>query len=138
MAVLNLKQFIMHKTENWKSTSRAASIMHAVDGIIRLLNEPNARIHLLATLFVVAMGLYLGIDGSSWILIIIAIGIVWIAEAFNTALEKVCDYTSGEEWHQLIKHAKDISAAAVLMAAAVSVGIGIYVFLPYLKSLINI
>lgn len=109
--------------------------MHAVDGIIRLLYEQNARIHLLATLFVLAMGLYLDINGSSWILIIIATGIVWVAEAFNTALEKVCDYACGEEWHQLIKHAKDISAAAVLIAAAVSICIGIYVFLPYLKAL---
>lgn len=125
----------MHKTENWKSTSRAASIMHAIDGVIRLLYEPNARIHLLATLFVLAAGLYLGIDGTSWILVIVAAGLVWIAEAFNTAIEKLCDYTCEGEWHQLIKHAKDISAAAVLIAAAVSISIGIFVFLPYLKAL---
>lgn len=127
--------YTMHKTENWKSTSRAASIMHAVDGIIRLLYEPNARIHLLATLVVLTAGLYLGIDSVSWILIIIAMSIVWIAEAFNTAIEKVCDYACGDEWHQLIKHAKDISAAAVLMAAVVSICIGVFVFLPYLKAL---
>lgn len=125
----------MHKTENWKSTSRAASIMHAVDGVIRLLYEPNARVHLLATLFVLAAGLYLGIDGASWILVIIAAGLVWIAEAFNTAIEKVCDYACGEEWHQLIKHAKDISAAAVLMAVVVSICISLFVFLPYIKAL---
>lgn len=135
MAVLNLKQFIMHKIESWKSTSRAASIKHAVDGIIRLLYEPNVRIHLLATLLVLVAGLYLGIDNSSWILIIIATGTVWIAEAFNTAIEKLCDYACGDEWHKLIKHAKDISAAAVLMAAVVSICIGIFVFLPYLKAL---
>lgn len=125
----------MDKAENRKAASRAMSIVYALNGVLRLLYEPNARMHLLATLLVLAAGLYLGIDGSEWILIIIATGLVWIAEAFNTAIEKVCDYACEGEWHQLIKHAKDISAAAVLIAAAVSICIGIFVFLPYIKAL---
>jgi len=125
----------MDKAENRKAASRTMSIVYALNGLLRLLYEPNARIHLLATLLVAAAGLYFGIDGSSWILIIIAAGLVWIAEAFNTAIEKLCDYTCEGEWHQLIKHAKDISAAAVLIAAVVSISIGIFVFLPYIKAL---
>ena len=54
-------------------------------------------------------------------------GVVWMAEAFNTAIETLGDAVSGDE-HPLLGLAKDASAAGVLLGAAAI--IGCLVFLP--------
>jgi diacylglycerol kinase len=58
-------------------------------------------------------------------------GLVWSAEAFNTALEFLADAVS-QEPHPLIGQAKDIAAGAVLMAALAAAIVGILLFRPYL------
>ena len=39
-----------------------------------------------------------------------------ICELFNTALEKAMDYTSGKEYHVLIRQGKDYAAACTFAA----------------------
>lgn len=84
-------------------------------------------IHIIATVLVVGLGLWQGLSATRWALLLLAIGGVWISEAFNTALERLCNVVS-PEYHPLIKQVKDIAAAAVLMASFVAVGIGMLVF----------
>lgn len=109
--------------------ARAKSFTFAINGIYHLLrSEPNARLHALATVAVVFTGVARHITGMQWIAIVFAIGLVWITEAINTGVEKLCDFSCDNRFHPAIKVIKDVSAAAVMMAAIVSVVTGIIVF----------
>ncbi len=101
--------------------SRIKSFGYALEGIGTLIvTQRNAQIHLLATLVVIGTGLWLQLHASDWILLFTSISIVWIAEALNTAIEYLADAQTKEQ-HPLIKKAKDVAAAAVLIAALNSV-----------------
>jgi diacylglycerol kinase (ATP) len=110
--------------------SRIDSFGHAFRGIGSLLvSERNAWIHVLATLVVVVAGLVLGIDRDEWWAVMLAIGLVWSAEAFNTAIEGLCDVVSPED-DPRIKRVKDMAAGGVLLAALAALGVGMLVFVP--------
>ena len=92
--------------------------------------ERNARIHLAAVTAVFIAGLLFNITPGEWCIIVIASALVWIAEAFNTAVERVTDLLS-PEIHEQAGNAKDVAAAGVMMAAIAAVAVGAWVFLPY-------
>jgi diacylglycerol kinase len=94
-----------------------------------LRSQRNAWIHAVATVCVVAAGLWLGVDRLSWALLLSAIGGVWLAEFLNTALEAVVDLASPEH-HPLARVGKDVGAAAVLIAALTAAMIGVLVLGP--------
>ncbi|MGC8802242.1 MAG: diacylglycerol kinase family protein [Bacteroidales bacterium] len=95
--------------------------------------ETHAKIHLFAAVVVIVLGQCLQIKTGEWLLVIFAIALVWIAEIFNTAIEKLTDKLWGEENAQAA-FIKDVAAAGVLVAAIAAVAIGIIVFLPYILS----
>lgn len=104
------------------------SFGYAFEGVLALFRyENNARFHLLAAVGVLLTGIGLGIDSKEWALIALIIGGVWAAEAFNTALEKLCDLVSPGV-HPQIKAIKDLAAAGVLIMAGVAVVIGVLIF----------
>jgi len=116
---------------------RLKSFAYAFRGITALIkNEPNARIHLAATVLVLAMGIGLRISPLDWALLFFAIGLVFVAELLNTAIEKLADATQ-PKWDKKIGLIKDYSAAAVLVSAIIAAIIGLLVFLPPLVQLIR-
>ena len=85
------------------------SVGFALEGIVALIKgENNARIHLLATILVIIVGLYINISSADWLWIGLSITLVWLAEAFNTAIETLADMVS-KEIHPNIKKVKDIA-----------------------------
>ncbi|NPA27308.1 MAG: diacylglycerol kinase family protein [Chloroflexi bacterium] len=96
-----------------------------------LRTQRNARWHLAATLGVGLAGWWFSISRLEAGLLILAIGLVWAAEALNTALEALADRCAPEP-HPLVAAAKDAAAAGVLAAALSAIGVGIAVFGPYL------
>jgi diacylglycerol kinase (ATP) len=114
---------------------RLQSFAYALQGLAQLLRtQPNARVHLLATLLVCGAGVYFGLSRAEWLWITVAITLVWISEAFNTALEQLADVLHPEQ-HPGIGRAKDVAAAAVLIAAMGAAVIGMLVFVPHLANL---
>ena len=98
--------------------------------------QRNARIHLAATVVVVALSLGFGITALEWTAILLAIGLVWTAELLNTAIESVVDLVSPDE-HELARISKDVASGGVLIAAIVALAVGMIVFSPRLWGLIN-
>lgn len=120
------------KPRPFSARARIASFGYAFRGILGLLrSEHNAWIHGLATLLVVAFGIGLGIDRMEWLAVVLAVALVWSAEAMNTAIEAVCDLISPKP-DPRVKVAKDAAAAAVLLSAIGALCIGILVFVPRL------
>ncbi|MBK8044681.1 MAG: diacylglycerol kinase family protein [Haliscomenobacter sp.] len=109
---------------------RLRSFYYAFRGIAwLLLTQPNARIHLVATAVVVTAGFYFRVSPQEWALLVFAMSAVWVAEAFNTALEFLTDLVS-PGYHELAGKAKDVAAGAVLLAAIGAVVIAGIVFGP--------
>jgi diacylglycerol kinase (ATP) len=115
--------------------ARQASFGHAIRGFGFLIrSESHAKVHLLATALVICLGVFLPVSAGEWGLLSLAIGLVWTAEAVNTAVESVVDLCSSE-WNEQAGRAKDLAAAAVLIAAVTAFVIGLIVFLPRIFSL---
>ena len=85
-----------------------------------------------ATLVVLSAGFLFRISPSDWCWIVLAIAIVWTAEALNTAFEFLADVAS-PEFHPLVRDAKDVAAGAVLLTAVAAVAIGAIVFWPHIE-----
>jgi diacylglycerol kinase len=60
-------------------------------------------------------------------LVLLAITLVWIAEALNTALENLAD-AAVPETHELVGKAKDTAAARVLIAATSALIVALWAF----------
>jgi diacylglycerol kinase len=122
-----------------RSPSLLASFRNAFGGLrYALLTQRNARIHLTFTVAVLLAGLWLGLSLVEWCLIILSIGMVWMAELSNTVLENVVDLLS-PEYHELAKTAKDVKASVVVVASLSAVLVGILVLGPeLLRRLLNL
>ncbi len=119
----------MSSIKSMQFKSRVASFGFAARGILTLfLREPNAKLHALATGAVIGAGLWKGLRPGQWALLVLAIGLVWLAEALNTGLELLCDLVVDRKWHPVVKHIKDIAAGGVLIAALVAAIVGLLVF----------
>lgn len=111
---------------------RMSSFVFAGKGVAHTFRtQPNAKIHAVATVAVVAVGWWLNLAAGEWCVLLLAIGLVWVAELANTAIEHLTDLVS-PDYHELAGRAKDSAAGAVLIAAAISVMAGIIVFLPHI------
>lgn len=115
---------------------RVRSFRYAGRGVARLMREPNARLHVLAALLAVALGAYVRLSPVEWALVALAVGLVFAAEAANTALESLAD-ASVPERHPLVGTAKDLGAGAVLLAALAAVAVGVCVYVPHLVNLLG-
>lgn len=98
---------------------RVKSFSYAFNGInILLRTQPNAQIHIIATLLIILSGQWLGLSSVEWCMIIICIALVLMAEAINTALEYLVDLVS-PQYHPLAGKVKDVAAGAVLLSVII-------------------
>jgi diacylglycerol kinase len=110
--------------------NRIHSFGHAFRGwwyVIR--TQKNAWIHAVITTMVVIAALWLHLPARDWAVLLLTAGMVWTAEFLNSALEAVVDLASPAK-HPLAKVGKDVGAAGVLIAALVSVVIGLLILGP--------
>jgi diacylglycerol kinase (ATP) len=104
------------------------SFGYAFKGIGYLLkNENNIHYQLIAGAIVIGLGVYLDVNKSEWMVLIILIGLVLMAEAFNTAIEKLCDFVHPDH-HPNIGIVKDLAAGAVLLISITAAVVGVIIF----------
>lgn len=111
---------------------RIKSFGYAFQGIGNFIRkEPNAWIHCTAVVVVTSLGLYYGISATEWCIVILCFGLVLMAEAFNTAIERLVDLVS-PDFHPLAGTIKDVAAGAVLLGAIAVAIVGCIIFIPYI------
>ncbi len=116
---------------------RLKSFGNAFRGLASLLRyEHNARIHLAILLTVIVAGILLRIQLNDWMAILLASGLVFISECFNTAIENLADLIT-ESRNEYIRRAKDVAAAGVMLSAIISVAVGLIIFIPAVLKLIR-
>ncbi len=115
--------------------SRLKSLSHAFRGLCDAVrNETNMKIHVIAAILVITLGLFLQLSSIEWLIVLFCIGLVISMETINTAIEKLADAIS-TDFHPKIKSAKDMAAGAVLISAIVAFIIGLLIFVPKLFQL---
>ena len=121
------------KDRSWKA--RLTCFRDAARGLkVHFATQANARIQAGATVLAFGLGLGLRLTALEWTAIVLAIGLVWVAETLNTALECLVDFVS-PEIREEAGRVKDISAGAVLLAAITAAGVGAIIFGPKLLAL---
>jgi diacylglycerol kinase len=117
--------------------SRLDSFRFAFRGLVLLIkNEHNARIHLFAAFVAITIGILLKITTLDWVLLAIAIGLVFLTELINSSLETLANFVK-PEYNEAIRNAKDYAAAAVLISALISLITGSLIFIPRILALLK-
>ena len=118
------------KTDKFSIKSRLLSFKFAIKGLKSLIkNEHNARVHLVAAIVAIILGIILKISASEWSVLIVVIGVVFLSELFNSSIETIADFVQ-PEWDDKIRIVKDYSAAAVIISAIISLIVGGIIFIP--------
>ena len=118
----------MQPLHSFSIKARIKSFSYAFQGLKTFFNtQHNAWIHLLATVCVIGFGILVNLSLNEWCWIVFSIGLVFITEMLNTAVEFLTDLVS-PEYHPLAKKTKDVAAGAVLFSALVAVVIGLLIF----------
>jgi diacylglycerol kinase (ATP) len=122
-------------TESFSFRKRGMSFKFAFQGIRQFfIHTHNAWIHLTATVGVAIAGFYFDLSTPEWLFLIVAMGMVWTAEAINTAIEFLVNLAS-PGYNKLAGTIKDIAAGAVLLAAVFAAIIGLIIFIPHILKL---
>ncbi|CAM1369110.1 Diacylglycerol kinase [Tenacibaculum litopenaei] len=109
---------------------RLRSVKFALKGMWLLITtEDSIKVQTSIALIVTAMGFYFEISSIEWMLQLLIIGLVLVAEAMNTAIEKVADFIH-PDYHEKIGFIKDIAAGAPAFAALVSIIIASIIYVP--------
>jgi diacylglycerol kinase len=124
-------------TSQFTLVKRAQSFTHAGRGIaVFFRTTPNVWIHLILFLCALGFGWYVGLSRIEWMLFLITSGFVFVAEAFNTAIEIDINLTS-PEYHPHARDTKDVAAGAVLLAACTAFCMGVFIFAPHVIGLLH-
>jgi diacylglycerol kinase len=108
---------------------------HAFTGLHVAISTDNSfKAHLAFTALALGLCLWLQPSLLGWALVVLGIGLVFVAELFNTAIEYLVRMFT-TEYHELAEKLLDISAGAVLFASVVALVLAALVFLPLLLNL---
>ncbi len=112
------------------------SFRHAWNGCVTVFrSEQSFRLQSIAAFFAIALSIFLQIKRSELIIVLLLCVAVLSLEIINSVLERLLD-TFKPRIHPIIKEAKDMMAAAVLLTSIFALVIGILIFYPYVLLLV--
>lgn len=121
---------IIREKRRFSIIARIKSTNHAWRGLgILVRTTHNFWLHIFFAILAIILGFILNISIAEWAILVLVIGLVLIAEAFNTAIEIDIDLTS-PNYHPYARDTKDVSAGAVGITIIIASIIGLIIFLP--------
>ena len=116
---------------------RLRSMKFALRGIWLLLTtEDSIKAQFFVAIIAIIAGFYFDISTTEWMIQLLVIGLVLVAEAANTAVEKVADFIH-PDYHKKIGFIKDIAAGAPAIAALISLIIACIIYIPKISILVS-
>ncbi|GEM_PF-580236 len=113
-----------------KNPNRLNALKYGIAGLIYVLvREQSIQLATGATIIVVIVGIWLGVNAIGWALLVLALGAVWITECLNTAIEASINLGTSDP-HPMAKVGKDVAAAASLIASLVFILIVLLILVP--------
>lgn len=109
---------------------RLRSLQFSFKGMWLLITtEDSIKTQFFFAILIVIAGFYFEISAIEWMLQLLIIGLVLVAESLNTAVEKLADFVH-PEYHEKIGFIKDIAAGAPGFAALISLIIAGIIYIP--------
>jgi len=119
------------RSQAFSLADRLQSFRYAATGIGSCsATSTTPGFHLSISVAVCLTAWWFKVSAADWRWLVVAIVLVWVAEAMNTAFEYVCDVIS-PEFHVSVEKAKDIAAGAVLICSGGAAVLGLLTFWPY-------
>jgi diacylglycerol kinase len=113
-----------------RTTSRYQAFLFSLAGIFYLIRRQRSIQGLtLVTIICLILGVWLEVSLALLIEMIVIIGIVWITEALNTAIEAAVDVAT-QELHPMAKVSKDVAAGAALIATFLATIVTLMILVP--------
>ena len=90
------------------------------------------KVHLVAAIFVIGLGLFFQLSNMEWAIIFLCIAAVMSLEMVNTALEEIANLVRDTDHlaYGATRRMRDVAAGAVLIMAIASAIIGGLIFIP--------
>ena len=130
MMLLRRRTFGARTLSQTSSRTWSRKFADAFRGLSRVVRTQSSfGVHLGVAGAVVAAGAMFRVSAVEWALLVFAIGLVLMAEIFNTAIESLAR-APGSRRHPRFRDALDMASAAVLLAAITAATIGVIVFGP--------
>ena len=112
------------------------SFHYAHRGLRQVIKEEqNFALELSIAIVVIILAALSKFRAVEWAVLVLTICLVLLTEVFNSAMERVSDLLK-PRLDIYVKEIKDIMAAAVFLAAGLSVIVGLILFLPHLIKLL--
>lgn len=109
---------------------RLSSAKYALAGLIYMFRrEKSTKALTFVTALAVLILPWLQLPAIEAALILFAVGLIWIAEILNSAVEAVVDLAT-DDVHPMAKVAKDVSSAATLVSVLLAIVINVMLVLP--------
>lgn len=99
-----------------------------------LTTESSIKAQVFFAIIVTVAGFYFDISTTEWLIQLLVIGLVLVAESLNTGIEKLSDFVH-PDYHKKIGFIKDISAGAAGIAALISLIIAGIIYIPKIRLL---
>lgn len=114
--------------KKFQSKSFARSAKHAFDGLyLAFRSERNFRKHLYIALAVLLCALVLKVSIIAFCILLLTNALVLAFELINSVFEFALDAYYKNKYSRLVKFAKDMGAASVLLMASVSIIIAFFI-----------
>ena len=109
---------------------RLRSLKFAIKGMWLLATtEDSIKAQLFVGVLAVTAGFYFDISNIEWMIQLIGTAMVLVAEASNTAVEKMADFVH-PDYHKKIGFIKDIAAGAPAFAALFAMIVAAIIYVP--------
>ncbi|MCF6213567.1 MAG: diacylglycerol kinase family protein [Flavobacteriaceae bacterium] len=109
---------------------RLKSAIYAAKGLwILIFTEHSFMFHGSLSVLLIVLGFYNDLTPTEWGFQILAVGLIMVAEAVNTAIEKLANHIE-PDFHKTIGIIKDVGAGAVLLALFVEIAIVALIYVP--------
>ena len=114
--------------KKFQSTSFIKSASHAFDGLyLAFKSQRNFRKHLYIALVVLIIAILLKVSIIAFCMLMLTNSLVLAFELLNSVFEFALDAYYKNKYSRLVKFAKDISAAAVLLMSVTSLVIAFFI-----------
>jgi diacylglycerol kinase len=121
-----------------RNGSLTQSLRGAWSGLLTAyLQEPNLRFHVAAAWLVLGLAGLAGVTAAEGVDLVLLVGVVFVAELVNTAMERLGDLEAGSRFSVLVGEAKRVAAAAVLVSAVTALAGGALIFAPRLPAVLR-
>lgn len=98
----------------------------AFRGLYLAIKHNSVLIQFINAVLAIVIGFVIRLNYYEWIIFIILIALVIMAEIFNTCIEKVCDLIS-TEYNEKIRNIKDLSSGSVLFVSIMALIIALFI-----------